>query len=147
MEDTLAYSPSIHKPSTVDDKTRAATAAKQLPNLVFLPLCIGIGLYALTSSGQILSGSAITPDYFLPRWILYGLSHGLVVFALLNSYQLVWKNPSYGQVLFWITAITAAAIATACGRGLHIADILFYELAYTISTYHYFIKNLALILN
>jgi hypothetical protein len=139
MDSTLADPHEIHKSQP---SVRKLGTPKYSHNLIFFPLSMGMGIYMLTCSVKALSDMGIPGFPSLLEAVLSSLPHAFIVFALLNSYPLLWKRPSYGQVLFWITSVTSAAIATLCLQGLCISDLLLYEFTCMASMYYYFIANL-----
>ena len=85
---------------------------------------------------------------FMPDWIVV-LLHGVILFGIITIYQMIWAKHSFSQNLFWITAMTSAAIIIQVLQGRYIegrfdiVDILFYDLAYCLSVYQSLTKTLS----
>ena len=123
---------------------------QRLSLLIFLPITIGTGIYALARpEGTVLNVVFRHRYIHLPNWISCNLPDGLWLFALLNTYQVIWDKSSFFPKLFWSTGTTALAIATEYLQAFHfirgtfdLMDILSYEVAFLASTCIFLTTNL-----
>jgi hypothetical protein len=144
MENTLTFPAATQKPKSVVTNQEAVIVVMHSPILIFLPLYVATTLYSIAFT----QGAGNVTAY-IPQWILLNLPDGLIMFTVLNIYLSLWAKHTFNQNLFWITALTIIAITIEHLQAWHIIkgrfdilDILFYELAYTISIYLSFSNDL-----
>jgi hypothetical protein len=81
--------------------------------------------------------------------LLSNVGNGLVLFAILRLYYLIWDKHTFNQNLFYMTTLTAIAYITKFLQGVciirgsfDVLDIFFYEIAFSASVYMSLIANI-----